>query len=409
MNKFICRMVIQIFFVFMITLSSNAADYTLGIFGNANMDNTIDEKDVEYVQSIIDGKGDRTELADANNDSKIDEGDITQIESIIAGNEKTLTFKDDLNNSVTIKKPIERIALLHRLAGCQVMQLLNLEDKVVCVPQYVSDNKEIFSKLSQVRSYGDLWSPDWEVITDSTPDTVFTYVYVDKGVYKESVIKDQTAKVAGTQIVALCVMYCDRLPENMMKLGYIFNRKAEAQKFIDWYDGVNNMFKSKTQGLSADQKTLFWFSHGLQGVTLRPWDDLVGGKNIGTMEAQYDTEWIVEQDPKVIMVESSPQSGGYGYTTDDSSGYKAVLDEVKSRPGFSGISAVKEGRTYVLDMDSNLGGPAEFVEIAYIAKMLHPDLFKDMDPRTIHQEYLKLLGVDFNVFEHGIFAYPLPE
>lgn len=33
----------------------NASDYTLAIFGNANMDDTIDERDIEYVDGVING------------------------------------------------------------------------------------------------------------------------------------------------------------------------------------------------------------------------------------------------------------------------------------------------------------------------------------------------------------------
>jgi hypothetical protein len=32
---------------------AGASDCTLGIFGNANMDNIIDEKDVAYVEGVI--------------------------------------------------------------------------------------------------------------------------------------------------------------------------------------------------------------------------------------------------------------------------------------------------------------------------------------------------------------------
>ena len=44
-----------------------ASDFTLEIFGNANMDDIIDDMDIEYVQGIIDGTDDETELSDANN------------------------------------------------------------------------------------------------------------------------------------------------------------------------------------------------------------------------------------------------------------------------------------------------------------------------------------------------------
>jgi len=48
-------------------MPAGASDFTLEIFGNANMDDTIDELHIEYVQGIIDGTDDETELSDANN------------------------------------------------------------------------------------------------------------------------------------------------------------------------------------------------------------------------------------------------------------------------------------------------------------------------------------------------------
>jgi len=95
------------------------ADFTLGIFGNANMDDTIDEEDIEYVQGILDGTNDETELSDANYDGQIDKDDIVQIKSIIDGVEKELTVLNSGSGLVPggsippevvkIHKPAERV------------------------------------------------------------------------------------------------------------------------------------------------------------------------------------------------------------------------------------------------------------------------------------------------------------
>jgi len=69
------------------TLPAGADDLTLGIFGNANMDDTIDVNDIEYVEGIIEGTNEKTELADANYDGKIDKNDKNQIEQIINSEE----------------------------------------------------------------------------------------------------------------------------------------------------------------------------------------------------------------------------------------------------------------------------------------------------------------------------------
>jgi iron complex transport system substrate-binding protein len=49
------------------------------------------------------------------------------------------------------------------------------------------------------------------------------------------------------------------------------------------------------------------------------------------------------------------------------------------------------------------------VTLAYMAKWLHPELFSDLDPQAIHQEYLTdFLGIDYDLSEHGVFVYPEP-
>ena len=61
------------------------SDFTLGIFGNANMDDTIDEKDVAYVEGVIKRTNAATILSDANYDDKVDSQDVDQIKQIING------------------------------------------------------------------------------------------------------------------------------------------------------------------------------------------------------------------------------------------------------------------------------------------------------------------------------------
>jgi iron complex transport system substrate-binding protein len=51
----------------------------LSVFGNANMDDEINEADIAYVEDIISGKNEPTKLADANYDGQIDAQDIDRI------------------------------------------------------------------------------------------------------------------------------------------------------------------------------------------------------------------------------------------------------------------------------------------------------------------------------------------
>ncbi|MCK9564437.1 MAG: hypothetical protein M0Q43_00125 [Methanothrix sp.] len=65
-----------------LTLASEASDDLLRIFGNANMDDEINEADVAFTQGIISGSNAPTKLAGANYDGKIDALDVDRINEI---------------------------------------------------------------------------------------------------------------------------------------------------------------------------------------------------------------------------------------------------------------------------------------------------------------------------------------
>ena len=62
----------------------SAYDFTLSVYGNANMDDIIDEDDITYLKGIISGVNEKTQFADANYDGIVNEDDISRIESIKA-------------------------------------------------------------------------------------------------------------------------------------------------------------------------------------------------------------------------------------------------------------------------------------------------------------------------------------
>jgi iron complex transport system substrate-binding protein len=102
---------------------ASGSAYVLHIFGNANMDETVDQSDLIFLKAIIEGKEKSTELADANFDGKVDAKDIAQVEKIIKGTEKNLTLMDGNNLPITIMKPVERIVVEY-LDNADMMQIM---------------------------------------------------------------------------------------------------------------------------------------------------------------------------------------------------------------------------------------------------------------------------------------------
>ncbi|MCK9587554.1 hypothetical protein [Methanothrix soehngenii] len=105
-------------------------NYLLGIFGNANMDETIDELDIAYLEGVINGTNAPTNLSDANYDGSIDDKDVEQVEKIISGDETTLVLLDSSGKVVTIEMPVERIIPVNRNAA-EALRTIKASDEIV--------------------------------------------------------------------------------------------------------------------------------------------------------------------------------------------------------------------------------------------------------------------------------------
>jgi iron complex transport system substrate-binding protein len=116
----------------LLALPAGAADYTLGVFGNANGDDTIDMVDVTYTERIIMELNDETQLADAKYDGEIDILDVTQIELIILGRDKEMTMIDDTGEVMKFFKPIESLVYNgHNSYIYETLRAIGVSDKIV--------------------------------------------------------------------------------------------------------------------------------------------------------------------------------------------------------------------------------------------------------------------------------------
>ncbi len=141
---------------------------------------------------------------------------------------------------------------------------------------------------------------------------------------------------------------------------------------------------------------------------------LIGGINIaadlpGEFVHEVDTEWLIDQNPDIVMamIWEYYYPDVFGYDVDDTSSVEATRAEVMGMDLFAGGKAAEEGRVYLYD--DQLGSTPRFVVgVAYMAKWFHPELFEDLDPQAIHQQYLDFMGIDYDPSKHGVFAYPEP-
>lgn len=404
-----------------VSSDQKAEDSTLGVFGNANMDANVDEEDISYLQGIIDGKNEKTKLADANFDGKIDEKDALMIEKIIDGTENELTVIDSANRTVTVKMPVTKVVVAY-MGPHEAMAIL-AKQKIAGweggIPKYRGDLVEK-AGLEDVPIVGeglDGSGLDYEKILEINPDVVLATSFC------ANEIADKISESGQEGIPVIALDFDEAGTQDMIqefrKLGLIVGNEEKAEEVVNWllkYDGI---IENRTNSLPESEiPTYYLEAWSKQYVTLgsNVYDGKAlvgcGGRNIidgsdfvaGTYgQYEVDPEWVLDQNPEFmfIWVKVSSDPAGFSWTEDDA---KKELAEDIARPGWDKLDAVKNGRVYIYHRTMAMS-PRYIVARLYFAKWLHPELFKDIDPESIHKEYWKkFLGIDLT----GVWAYPPP-
>jgi len=396
----------------LLTLPAAASDHTLGVFGNANEDDTINMQDVTYTELIILEYKDATKLADAKYDNRINMQDVTQIELVILGKEKELTVLDSTDRTVTVKMPVERVIPLHmRHAG--TVCVLGADDAVVGVDSTVISRGRLFPELSTLPSIGTVRAPDLEQILMLDPDLVITFTNFPDPTTLEDKLPDTVP------VVRMDLSRVDSLPGEVAMLGYVLGSGEVAEDYLAWYEGYVNMVKERVADIADEDKVTVFMEREKTtgGDSLVRWayasetgyTDLctvAGGINIAEEHIEYhgdvEVEWVIEQNPKVI----TGLSYNGGYEIDDDTAMREYYEEIKNLPGFENIMAAQKDRVHIISGDFSIGAQLP-IGIVTTAKWLYPDRFDDLDPDEIHEEFLtEFMRIEYNLDEWGVFVYP---
>lgn len=392
----------------------------LRIFGNANLDDTIDELDIEYVQGIIDGANDVTDLADANYDGKIDSQDVERINEIIAGDENELAVADSTSRNVTINMPVKTLIPLEfyepETHVTQVVKILEAEDMVVGVSSGI--NASYFPGLADKPAVGTAAAtPDYEAIISLSPDIVITL----NGLATVTDL-EQNFKPTDIPVLGFAFGAGDMLQSDIKTLGFILNRNEEADEYLQWRNGYEQTIADYVASLDEEDKPRIFIEWG--GVIHSPSEittpskgspgdfvcNFAGGRNIvadlsvfTNSVPKVDSEWILEENPDVILVYLYPSEGSNSGWNSEDEAAEILKSIVEERPGWSSLDAVKNNRMHILSTEIAWGADG-IVGTACIAKWFHPEI--DLDPDQIYREFLEqFMGLQYP--EGVAIGYPL--
>jgi len=412
-------MVVWGWFLILLALSGSAEDYVLGVYGNANMDETIDEQDIDYLKDVISGSKHATNLTDANFDGKIDELDITQIELMIAGENEQITVESGNpwsdSSIVTIYKPINTV-LTRYFDSAETLRILGLTDKIIAVgSKDFQENSKFFPELSRLPYVADTRysEPDNEAVLGLKPDIFLGWTGEDR------------TKLPGITLLH-SKLYGLNCTGDLEKVGYIFGKNEEIDEYIQWHDGWIKRIGEQVGAISEEKRpkvlvgllkpggtiSVYRGAGGTTGMdemmSMVPMKSLGQQSPIGSMP-EVDMEWVIEQNPDIIIIACSIAGEGKtsfsGYDLDEPSKIAQERADFLNRTELSQVSAVKDGRVYMMEYKLFSYSQSMLIGAAYLAKWIYPEL--DLNPEAIHQEYLnRYQKVDFDLNQHGVFAYP---
>jgi iron complex transport system substrate-binding protein len=326
------------------------------------------------------------------------------------------TIVDSANRSVTIYKPIKSIIFTTRgnyeaLRTLRVPMdmIIGISNDVVEAPSYHPEFNE--SNLPTIGKYEDV---DMEKVLELNPDVVLAHPGAKLSPYPFI----QQLESAGVTVLCFELHVPEPYPEEIRKLGYVLEREDEAQAFLEFYNGLLDSIRTKTKDIPEENQPRIYCeiktSSGKYYRSHPEYDKysiaLAGGKDIFPTEpfGEVDVEAVMKRNPDAIVrvVVSGTDELEAGYIDE----LKAARDDVMNRPELQNVTAVKTGKVFTIATPIwgayGYAGGRHFVSIAYLAKWFHPDLFKDLDPEAIHQEYLtKFQGLDYDLKTRGVFVY----
>ncbi|WP_319578820.1 ABC transporter substrate-binding protein [uncultured Methanospirillum sp.] len=260
-----------------------------------------------------------------------------------------------------------------------VLLMIGAKDQVIGVGESIKKDPQIYPYYQEIESLGDSSTLNPEQLVSLNPDLLLVYA------------SSQPSNLENLKKTGVPIGYFDcykqnRLVEDIQALGIITGKKEKADELAEYIDSVTTLVKNRVAKISPDLRPKVYFELGdyTAAANQSGGDWLIttaGGRNIAENSTvqwvKVTPEWIISQNPDIII------KNGYSEPGKDLSD---IYAQVANRSGFNTIQAVNSHHLYVISSDM-LYGAQSCIGLLYVAKVIHPDLFADIDPNKYLDEF----------------------
>ncbi len=327
---------------------------------------------------------------------------------------RSRTVTDAAGKTHALERPLRRIIVMDG-ETLETMRSLGVSrEHIVAVDKYSIQKPEFFPEYAGYPSVGSIWAPDYEKIISLRPDALFLYASVSRAECDE-IEKKVRSSLPDTTVFRFDCYHPETYLADAGEIARIFGKEEKFSELSGFYTGA---LSAVTSAVSREPAPLVYFE---------TWNDyksvsrgsgyhdkiaMAGGANIfADSAAEYpevDPESVLARRPEVVVkLTGSARYIFGGYSGENGSRFAEVHGSILSRPGWSRMPAVREGRVYILH-NAVLGGPQYIIGVTYMARWFHPDRAGDLDPQGLHERYLSdFQGLSPSLARPDRFIYPV--
>lgn len=320
---------------------------------------------------------------------------------------KTITVQDSADRYVEVPYPVKSVVVLWD-NPTEEMKALGAIDRIVGIDDATKADVDAgyYPELAGTPVVGSYEEPNYEKIAELDPDVVIclsSYPPLPDEIQAE-------LEPFGIAVVGLDFYRTEIYFREVTTLGKMLGLEQEAASYVEFFKKPLDMIAERTGKIAdADRKSVYFegaddygtyggagYGCGVPGMIVA-----AGGVDLyPEISAEFfeaDPEDIAQRDPDFIF---KGQDGGYFLTEDTE--FKAVHDDIVSRPELAQCTAVKDDQVTVISFDVTGGARKKFGPM-FLAKILYPEQFEDFDPESVLREYFETyLDMEWQ----GVYTYP---
>jgi iron complex transport system substrate-binding protein len=242
------------------------------------------------------------------------------------------------------------------------------------------------------------YNPPLEQILELKPDLLVASTNL---VYDSNETRIKLEK-AGIAVYVDELSRPERVKTAIRNLGELLGARNRAEEIVNFIEYYENLVQSRVKYLAESEKPKVYLELWSEWNTVAKGSvghDLityVGGRNIAVDQPLpypiVSPEFVVENNPDIIIrmkMASDPD-------------FPILWEQMVNRTELKETNAVKNEKVYIYD-PIIMQGVRYPVGILYWAKWIHPELFEDLDPETVHRQ---IFSQFFELEFEGVYTYP---